>query len=702
MKNLLPVLLVSALLAPSGFAEDAWQRPESLPPIPEKAPRTWILPDQIEEVRKYALEGEGAPFYRRIKERFDQQYLEQPFPEEPKPYGDPDPRKRTSDMVDAWREAQDTANLVGGIAATSAVLWRITGEDVYLKKAKDFLLRAAKWDPQGTTGLSYNDEANFRLLRLLPETYDQIREQLSDEERKLVVEMFRVRGKELFQHLLDKRTGRVKRNSLEVEPSSHPVRFMSMTGLMGLALWDDLPEAKDWFAFASAFYQNQFTPWGGDDGGWAEGMAYWRAVIEHSGFQDALLQIGDASAYQQPFWKNTYYFPVYFTTPWLSTNFGDLPNAGKINLEPQIWDALDHASRIYQDGYLVAFANLYKDRRPKPHEEEPKLWRKYPIPIELFIKDFIVSHLPKPKPLDLAELPQSKYLPSIGWVAMHTNLGQPKDDISLLFKSSPYGSFSHSHADQNAFILRAFGEDLAINSGYREFHRSPHHKAHTRQTLSKNALLINGEGQPSQNKKATGQITGFKQSDGFVWTRGDASIAYQANPKLKEIVEKVERDIVFVDERFFVIRDVVKLNQPAEISWLLHALRPPTQDKTSETNFELRQGQARLGVQLIAVNREPMKGNWKDKFAASVDKKYVPRGYQPQHHFTSTRQVEAGTSVLYSILSPSRNVPPVVYRIEQASNELLQLSTPDGPSWKLTFLPDEVVVSQEGQKLADD
>ena len=36
----------------------------------------------------------------------------------------------------------------------------------------------------------------------------------------------------------------VTRNSAESDLSSHPIRFMPMTGLAGLALWDDLPEAK--------------------------------------------------------------------------------------------------------------------------------------------------------------------------------------------------------------------------------------------------------------------------------------------------------------------------------------------------------------------------------------------------------------------------------------------------------------------------
>src|SRR5690606_26562153 len=89
------------------------------------------------------------------------------------------------------------------------------------------------------------------------------------------------------------------------------------------------------------------------------------------------------------------------------------------------------------------------------------------------------------------------------------------------------GSFSHSHPDQNSFILNAYGEGLAINSANREFHRSPHHKGWTWQTISKNAVLIDGQGQAQQNKNATGRITRFAVGDRYAWTTGDATVAYQ-------------------------------------------------------------------------------------------------------------------------------------------------------------------------------
>ncbi|MEY8099008.1 hypothetical protein AB9F29_16520 [Falsihalocynthiibacter sp. S25ZX9] len=43
--------------------------------------------------------------------------------------------------------------------------------------------------------------------------------------------------------------------------------------------------------------------------------------------------------------------------------------------------------------------------------------------------------------------------------AIQHRLGDPKEHIQFVFKSSPYGSASHSHGDQNAFCLAGFAEE---------------------------------------------------------------------------------------------------------------------------------------------------------------------------------------------------------------------------------------------------
>lgn len=555
------------------------------------------------------------------------------------------------------------------MAQAATAIWLVSGDGRYLAKAKEFLLQACAWrfapdwksgPGAGATDIYYNDEAHFRLWRTLPLVYDQIRDQLTSDEKQTVLAHFKIRGDRSVAWIKKSKVERIRRNSLAENAASHPVRFMAMTGLSGLALWDDLPEARDWWRLAYIFYRDQFSPWGGDDGGWAEGNAYWRGTFEHAAFQDALLAIGDPLAYASPFWKNSPYFALYNVQPYLHTIFGDTSNAGRFNLDPNVADYMDHAARVLQNGYFRSYAALCRDQRPRPEERGlAGLDRVYPTACELLVRDFIASSRPL-LARELCELPQERFFGDVGWVSMHSALGRPEDDIQITFKSSPYGSFSHSHADQNAFILNAFGEGLAINSAYREYHRSPLHKEWTWQTKSKNALLIDGQGQKPQDKLATGKITRFEVSDRCVWTTGDATVAYQTMQPAGR-VERVTRDLVFVDRRYLVVRDRVKLATPARISWLLHAEKNLSWDGATDTAL-IRGDRAFLIGKVLAAD-----GTWSgsvtDKFPVPVDPKYtsgeagasyVTAKWSNQSHLSLESAEAAKEFTVFAVLWPDR------------------------------------------------
>jgi acetyl esterase/lipase len=665
-------------------------------PIPERAPRTMVLGGRHETFRTYCKTGEGAKAFAKIKSDFDKEFLAYEFPNEPVTYGDPEPKKRDSEKADKWRDVQDTCGRVSGVAEAATLVWLVTGEEKYFLKAKEFLLKACAWhfEPDwkkgpvvGATDIYYNDEAHFRLWRKLPLVYDQLREKLTPEEKKTVLAHFKERGERSARWIKAAKVEKIQRNSLDVNAESHPVRFMAMTGLAGLALWDDLPEAREWWRFAYVFYRDQFSPWGGDDGGWAEGNAYWRGTIEHAAFQDALLAIGDPLAYASEFWKNSPYFMLYNVQPYLHTVFGDTSNAGRFNLDPNVADYLLHVARVEQNGYFRTYAELCTDKRPPPAERGMAgLDRQYPTACEFLVRNFIASAKPLPAAKPLSELPQSRFFRDVGWVSLHSALGKPDDDIQITFKSSPYGSFSHSHADQNAFILNAFGEGLAINSAYREFHRSPHHQQWTWQTKSKNDLLIDGVGQKAQDKKATGKITRFEIKDHTVWTTGDATVAYQEGQDDPSRVQRVTRDLVFVDSRYVVLRDRVVLKTPGKLSWLLHAEKNLTWDEaTSRAFIRGAEGKATLLAQLIAPGVK-WHGSVTDQFPVPVDTKYasgevggsyVTAKWSNQSHLTVESEEAAKDFTVFAVLWPDRKV---VDKLDVSLREgaTLEIQRPDG------------------------
>jgi hypothetical protein len=704
MRSTVSVFCASLCLF-AALSSVALAAPDPTSIVPATAPRTNILAGRADAFRAYVTTGEGAKAFALLKRDLDRDYLapaapQRPFavPPEPITYGDPTPSKRDSAKADKWRAVQDLCGRVSAIAEAAALCWLVTGEDRYLAAARDILVATSAWhfapdwksgDVVGATDIYYNDEAHFRLWRKLPLVYDQIRSRLSPADRATILAHFKIRGERSAAWIeKEGNISKVSRNSIAADISSHPVRFMPMTGLTALALWDDLPEqARAWWNYSYTFYRDQFSPWGGDDGGWAEGNAYWRGTFEHAAFQDALLALGDPLAYASAFWKNSPLFAIYHVQPYLHTTFGDVSNAGRFNLEPVIADYMEHLARVQKNGVLLSYAALCTDTRTRPVDKGlDELGRNYPTSAEFLVRNFLASALPLPAPVPLSTLPKNRYFADVGWVSLHSALGQPTDDIHVTFKSSQYGSFSHSHADQNSFILNAYGEGLAINSAYREFHNSPHHAQWTRHTSSKNALLLDGLGQKAQSKASTGKITRYEENPRTVWTTGDATKAY-TTLQPKDRVKRVTRDLVFIDSRYVVLRDRIVLTTPAQLSWLLHAEQTLAwHPATSTATIVGPQKKSSLTTQLLAANL-----TWRaaqtDQFPVPVDPKYASGAvsgayltgkWTPQQHLTLESNESAAEFTIYSILWPERGATPAKLAATLAADGTLTIPRPDG------------------------
>ena len=103
-------LAAAAALAPFALAASATAAENPAPPppaavsatttavVPAQAPRTLVAAGRREAFRAYVTSGPGAKAFQRIREDFDRELLSAPFPEEPRTYGDPSPRRRTGLM----------------------------------------------------------------------------------------------------------------------------------------------------------------------------------------------------------------------------------------------------------------------------------------------------------------------------------------------------------------------------------------------------------------------------------------------------------------------------------------------------------------------------------------------------------------------------------------------------------------------------
>ena len=173
-----------------------------------------------------------------------------------------------------------------------------------------------------------------------------------------------------------------------------------------------------------------------------------------------------------------------------------------------------------------------------------------------------------------AGTPPSLYLPSTGWVAMHSSLEDP-NRVSVYFKSSPppQGAFSHQHADQNAFVINAGGKRLAIESGYYDGYKTPHWWNWLKQTRSANAITYDGgRGQiffegTDYKKMGYGRVTRFESAEGEDLAVGDATAAYDG------AVSLARRTIAYQRPNIVVVQDKLASATPRRWEWNIHALR---------------------------------------------------------------------------------------------------------------------------------
>jgi hypothetical protein len=164
----------------------------------------------------------------------------------------------------------------------------------------------------------------------------------------------------------------------------------------------------------------------------------------------------------------------------------------------------------------------------------------------------------------------SAYYPSIGWTAMHSDINSP-GRTSFYFKSSPYGSFSHSHGDQNAFMLSVAGQPLLIKAGWYDWFGSPYWTSWYSQTKSQNAVTFDGgKGQDTSGYREqlqhNGRIIGFSTQPTWDYAEGDATPSYAG------LLSSAKRQVWYLrQQNAFIVRDKLTAPVPHTFEFNLHA-----------------------------------------------------------------------------------------------------------------------------------
>lgn len=576
--------------------------------IPREHPRLFIRPENVETVRSRLL----AP---AVESLFPQGRMAvlvgAVYPEDP-----PNPRAGGGLDIEAWRRAGEQMSGPLDTLLELSLLYLLTGKEVYGVEGKNLLVHFARMDPSGVT--SYRNgaaEVAMKMLYYLPRAYTWLYDTMTEEEREIVRQSARVRGQEAYSM--------IKGRPFETNPyGSHSGRMLGFLGQLSIAFLGEIPEAEHWLDYVVKLMFAVYPAWGGDDGGYSEGLNYWATYMNYVfDFFDAFEVATGISLYNKPFFQNTGYFALYAAARGTKTPFSDghnsTPGAGIRRVVTQL-------ARVHQNGHY----RWYVDQLGGALDRSPMHQLLLDLP-----------RVPVPKVPD--DLPQSRWFRDVGWVVLHRDLLNYQENMQFTFKSSQYGSVSHSHADQNAFVLYAYGDGLAISSGYYPYYNSPHHAQWTNQTLSKNSLLIDGRGQLTFNYEAKGKILGLFHSDLYDYTAGDAAVAYN-NAKLRRFT----RHVLYLRPDVYVIVDDVRALQPVTIDWLLHSEYEIKWNR--EAQVARTQGRA-AEMDVHFFTAEPLE--------VTISNRYVPppeQSYVNAWHLTARLPGSWEEAAIVAVLTPRR------------------------------------------------
>ncbi|MFH0991214.1 MAG: DUF4962 domain-containing protein [bacterium] len=445
---------------------------------------------------------------------------------------------------DSYREFQRIYN---GYVVQMALLYTLTGEKKYGEAAKAHLLNLLDWPLEGVTSVQDPrfDELGLNIAHTAPQTYDWCYDLLSEEERNAIEEMLVARGNLLLARMQ-------RRDFLNTSGESHDGRVPGYLLEFSLAL-SHRPEAAAWLEYGLKAMLTVFPHWADSDGGWAEGVDY--ALSYNDRFLSPLQSLYLGTGYdlwQKSFFRKFPYFLIYCLSPRGEISpFGDMEHIGIGNRADKLCSILYFYAQRYKDPVIQWWVDLFGKEQLKSDDGQAVVHR-------LILADAISSIIPKNIALD-------KSFSGIGWSAMHTNISDPSDDILVLFKCSPFGQDSHSHADQNSFAIMKGGRALALPSGARFPQQgSPFHTKYTIQTIAHNALLVNGNGQIEKDESATGQLTAFKSLPHIAYAAGEAQKCY--GPP----VTRYTRHIVLIRPSVVLIVDDLAASESVQVDWLMH------------------------------------------------------------------------------------------------------------------------------------
>lgn len=426
------------------------------------------------------------------------------------------------------------------------LLWQLTGQQSYLDKVRELLMRYAEYYPDYDIhgGIPYNGpgkmnaqtlcEANCMLDFTLG--YDCIAEALSAQQREYITTRLLREG---AQFLMAHRTAQLH---------NHEVKIGCAIGVLGFILED---EALLEFAVNEPYglrYQLEHGLF--EEGLWFEGSIHYHFYALQGFLAFEKLAIGSHwSLLDEPYYKKMLSFPLALLMP-----DGTFP---RINDCIYGQEKLDHshlyefAWYYYQDELYAAALKAIRQQYPVPH-------------FDTFVYD-------SPLPEKLPELIPVGHLhaPNCGLTIWRNS----QKKRALLIKHTPFGG-EHDHYDRLNILLFNGGKEILPDLGTTGY-GAPMHYAYYKNSATHNTITVNQTNQPP----AVPVVHHYYESDAFCWL--DTGVDWRQIPPDLDSHTRVQwdseawRDVRFRRRLLWLdnaIIDISNVQNPhsQQIDWTLH------------------------------------------------------------------------------------------------------------------------------------
>lgn len=509
--------------------------------IPKTHPRLFLRPETLVALRQ-RLKTDLAPVWEATLAEAQAVLANPPDKTEPPLYPE-GIEEKGEEWKSLWWGNRLRAIALTEAAAKCAFVYRMKLDKRFGTMAHDLMMAFVAWDPKGSTQYDYNDEAAMPLLIWPARTYTWAQDMFTGEERAKIIEVMRVRGADCYQHLL-------KEEHLWTPYNSHSNRAWHKLAELAIAFQSEIPEAREWLDYATTVFYACYPVWGGADGAWHEGTAYWQSYMERFKYWAVTAKTSlNIDPLSKPFFSQTGDYILYSLPP--GTNAG-------------AWGDQAQNSGSKSAANLMGFFAAASGRADWQWYAEQG---GFSLASEGWFGLVTASLLPQaPVAAAPVERPASKVFADTGLAVLNTNLLDGASNVQVHFKSSPWGTQSHGYNANNAFMLYVQGNPLLTLSGRRDVFGSPHHEQWMWHSKSDNAVLINGESQRKHSSRTLGAITQQVLGGAVDMLEGDASGSFETPG------QKWLRRLYFFKPGLLVVHDHLEAPEAASYQFLLHSM----------------------------------------------------------------------------------------------------------------------------------